>query len=114
MIVTKDSLAATIRTASSSTPALHAITPTTYDLGEPLELAEFILDHTHRAQAILERGNLPDSVGDRAEDNVWILKRYKGRQVRYGTIYDPHPLSDTVCPVLHRCLSQTYKPTSST
>ena len=102
MIVSKEHLARTMKKAYGTVPFL----PVTYDLSHPEQLKNFIDDFNRRASVIklsqkkkTERSKINDKIEENiieikeeekengnddedvdVEDNIWIMKRYRGRQ----------------------------------
>lgn len=84
MIVSKEHLASTIKSAhikssNNSAGSCPAWLPTSYDLSVSSELAHFVQEFT-LAERTLSNSNSTTSESTGYSDNIWILKRYRGKQ----------------------------------
>jgi Tubulin-tyrosine ligase family len=94
MIVSKEHLVRTMNNAYGTVPFL----PVTYDLSHLDQLRNFIADFSRREKDKSLRGvdGEGGSEEGRTADNIWIMKRYRGRQSM------DYPISDSLsCALRH-------------
>ena len=86
MLVSKEHLGATVNRHERLTgvPQARSILPTTYNCSDTRELLAFVQDFSQRSQratgGVGSSSGGEGSGGGSDDDNVWIMKRFRGRQ----------------------------------
>ena len=99
MIVSKEHLVRTMRHAYGTVPFL----PVTYDLSYPEQLEGFVADFAARSKRNGGDESEANGIGNGGEtvDNIWIMKRYRGRQSM------DYPVSDSLCTTITIIIATT-------